>query len=287
MRKVFGTVMGLFSTAVLLLSEADEQNREDAIVKRVALKNCQMFTSKKKITRQILNKRRRKMAGIVQQLQDILRPVDDVIAPIFRNPYVATALKVFLVLYAALLAPALPAHVLQQINTVPVRLLFAFAIVFLATQDYVLGLIAAVAFVMTMTYANRSTLWQTSIRMNGEDGQTSWLPSNGGVVVSPGVSSSGYSDSKVISDSLRAEGFSSGFPFQDAGAPVPAQSNEPIKSTFLLLNVDNTNTVPGADQQSCVKTWTNEMCPQGIQPEGGVVGFDENMIRYSKLTNSN
>jgi hypothetical protein len=214
------------------------------------------------------------MSSFIDSLQDVVRPIDDVIGPIFDNVYVSTGLKVFLVLYAALLAPALPPSILQSINSLPGRLLFAFAIVYLSTHDYVLGLISAVAFVVTMTYANRSSLWQTSVRMSGGDGQTSWLPSNGGQVVSPGVGIAGYSDANVIRNSLRAEPFTTASAFQDSGAPVPANVSEPIKSTFLLLNVDQSNRVPGADQNSCIKTWTNEMCPQGIEPEGGVVGYE-------------
>ena len=92
------------------------------------------------------------------------------------NVYINTALKIFLVLYAALAAPKLPISLTILFDNIFVRIGFAFMIVFMSLRDPGLAIMIAIAFIVTMQTATKNKLINSSLS-TAEDGELSWLPS--------------------------------------------------------------------------------------------------------------
>lgn len=106
----------------------------------------------------------------------IISEVEKILNRGLDNVYLNTALKVFLVLYAALAAPQFPPKLAFLMDNVFVRIGISFLIVFMALRDPGLALIIAVAFVITLQTANKLRLISTDLSQ-AAPGETSWLPS--------------------------------------------------------------------------------------------------------------
>jgi hypothetical protein len=66
------------------------------------------------------------------------------------RPYISNGLKLFLVLYAGLVAPTLPGKVRDLLKNPLVKLIVLFLIIFTGVKDPVLSLLVAVGFVISM-----------------------------------------------------------------------------------------------------------------------------------------
>ena len=106
----------------------------------------------------------------------ILSEVEKILNRGLDNVYLNTAIKVFLVLYAALAAPQFPPKLVFLMDNVFVRMGIAFLIVFMALKDPSMALIIAVVFIITLQTANKLRLINTDLSAASE-GETSWLPS--------------------------------------------------------------------------------------------------------------
>jgi len=116
----------------------------------------------------------------MKQIRKLTMPVISEVEKILNrgldNIYLNTALKVFLVLYAALAAPQFPPKLAFLMDNVFVRIGISFLIVFMALRDPGLALIIAVAFIITLQTANKLRLISTDLS-TAAPGETSWLPS--------------------------------------------------------------------------------------------------------------
>ena len=116
----------------------------------------------------------------MNQIRKLTMPVISEIEKILNrsldNVYLNTALKVFLVLYAALAAPQFPPKLAFLMDNIFVRIGISFLIVFMALRDPSLALIIAVAFVISLQTANKLRLISTDLSQ-AAPGETSWLPS--------------------------------------------------------------------------------------------------------------
>ena len=116
----------------------------------------------------------------MNQIRKLTMPVISEIEKILNrsldNVYLNTALKVFLVLYAALAAPQFPPKLAFLMDNIFVRIGISFLIVFMALRDPGLALIIAIAFVITLQTANKLRLINTDLSQ-ALQGETSWLPS--------------------------------------------------------------------------------------------------------------
>ena len=106
----------------------------------------------------------------------IIKSVEKVLNRALDNVYLNTALKVFLILYAALAAPKFPPKLAFLMDNVFVRIGVSFLIVFMAIRDPGIALMIAVAFVITLQTANKLRLMDGSLSQ-ALPGETSWLPS--------------------------------------------------------------------------------------------------------------
>jgi hypothetical protein len=257
------------------------------------------------------------------------------------NIYISTSIKVFLGLYAALAAPKLPKVLLELMNNVVVRVIWAAVIVVMATKDPSIAIITAVAFIVTLEAGNKMKLYDTSASLS-DVGETSWLPSTKGgespffpdmgplnpiadiasnaisnvtdVATNaisnvteiadntldtisgdehqqhqqhqqnPGVSietneeiqpflphqnGNNLADINMMRNSNITEGLTVGLPtgggdIQEEGVPASFTSGQQFKNAQM-------NIVPGSNQGSCVQSWDNQHCAQGLQssdPQG-------------------
>ena len=116
----------------------------------------------------------------MKQFRKLTMPVISQVEKILNrgldNIYLNTALKVFLVLYAALAAPQFPPKLVFLMDNIFVKIGISFLIVFMALRDPGLALIIAVAFVITLQTANKLRLISTDLSQ-AAPGETSWLPS--------------------------------------------------------------------------------------------------------------
>jgi len=82
------------------------------------------------------------MAGIANMLMQPLK--------LLENQYIAGGLKLFLVLYAAMIAPKLPIFMEDALRNSLVKMLLLFLIIYTGSKDPMLSLLIAVGFVLSM-----------------------------------------------------------------------------------------------------------------------------------------
>ena len=109
-------------------------------------------------------------------IQSLESTLDAGLNSVMSNSYFYVALRVFLVLYAAFAAPALPKTVALLMDSTIVRILFAVVIVYVAIDDPLSGILLAVAFIITLQTANKFKLYNSSESVLSPHG-ISWLPS--------------------------------------------------------------------------------------------------------------
>mgnify|MGYP001079730107 CR=1 len=217
---------------------------------------------------------------VIDMVKNVLSESETILNRGIDNPYISTAIKVFLGLYAAFAAPQLPKSLANLMDHTLVRIAFAFVIVFMATRDPSIALMIAVAFIITLQTANKFRLYDTSLS-NATAGQVSWLPSvNESVPQEAEVNTQemleGVNDNATANQSLLTDNLNNVVEGME-GADVPEsiknvssveEENEPTSFTSNnQFNNAQTNNVPEADQDSCVKTWNNQHCIQGLEKE--------------------
>ena len=182
-------------------------------------------------------------------MNKLIKSAEKLLEELLSNVYINTSLKVFIALYAALAAPRLPKMLQDLFNNMVFRIVVAFLIVLLATKDASLALMVALAFIITLYSISKTQLMETDLSISLPN-ELSWLPS-----------------AKVGSEL-----------FQES-VEVTDENQEPTTEMFSqqseLLANSSPEIVPGSDQTSCIKTWKNEMCIQGIERDA-VGGVDKN-----------
>lgn len=182
--------------------------------------------------------------------KNILLKGENVLNDLLGNVYVSTGLKVFLVLYAALVAPRLPRNISNLLNSTLARIIVATLIVLLATKDASLAIISAIAFILTLEMANKYNLIDTSHSYAG-DGETSWLPS-----------------SKTSNIQEEQENYSANLPklpFHDNveknDIKIMKHSNISDNLTSESESINTTNEVKFPEDQ-VLKTWRGNICSE-------------------------
>lgn len=80
----------------------------------------------------------------------ISKQADNYIQPVLRNPYVMAVLKITIALYAAQLAPRVPASVSALFNNTFVKIIAVALIAYISERDLQLALMLAVLYVLSM-----------------------------------------------------------------------------------------------------------------------------------------
>ena len=217
------------------------------------------------------------MADQVQNaLKKIVNQTEKVLNRALDNVYLNTSLKIFLALYAAFAAPKLPKSLVNLMDNTFTRIVFAFLIVLMAPVDPALAIIIAIAFVLTLQTANKMRLYNTDLSRAAPN-QLSWLPSTKDAptaVSAPEETVNGEQLPDVILEQP-----------ETGAAPTPTQENviENMEGAEMPSSIENAasvtgvftsnaqfddaqnNNVPGVNQESCVKSWDNQHCVQGLE----------------------
>ena len=97
----------------------------------------------------------------MNKINKLLKPFDIALTKVLNNRFVSLFLKVFLVLYTSLMVPKLPKQLLEILNHTVSRIVIAAIIVILFfTKDVTLGILSAVAFIMTIEFASHLNLFE-------------------------------------------------------------------------------------------------------------------------------
>lgn len=183
-------------------------------------------------------------------MDKFLKPIEKFLDSALSNIYINTSLKVFLGLYAALAAPRLPQMIQDLFSNTIFRIFVAFIIVLLATKDEGLALMVAIAFVVTLFAISKNQLLATELS-TALPGEMTWLPS---------AKQQEFMSEEVITETENET--------DTVTSPV-----ENFGNVSELLSNTSPDIVPNSDQQSCIKTWQNEMCIQGIE-KNSPSGYD-------------
>lgn len=79
-----------------------------------------------------------------------------------QNEYIRAALALFLILYAGVVAPKLPANILKWFDNIFVKIVVFFTIVWISKKDPSVALIASIAVLVTLMIANNQFNMQTT-----------------------------------------------------------------------------------------------------------------------------
>lgn len=230
------------------------------------------------------------MDEITNLVKDLITQTETVLNRGLDNVYITTAIKVFLGLYAGFAAPKLPPSILLLMDNVIFRVAIAFMIVLVATRDPSIALMISVAFIITLQTANKYRLINTSLSV-AAPGQTSWLPS-----AKAGMDNFvGHEKPEKNRDDHAENPMNNAVPsgdVQEQEPYMPFHSNieesdiEQMREAQISENFHNverpfttesqfvnaqSNEVAGSDQQSCVQTFKNQHCAQGLSvnsPQG-------------------
>src|SRR6476659_6039689 len=85
----------------------------------------------------------------MEYLRSYNTDINSAMSPL-EQPMVAGLLRLFLVLYGGMVAPALPDSILKWFGNVPFRIFILFLIVWTANHDPTLSLLIAVCFTVTL-----------------------------------------------------------------------------------------------------------------------------------------
>ena len=76
--------------------------------------------------------------------------IDNVIKPVFRNPYIMAILKIAIALYAAQIAPKLPMNITQYFDNTYFKLFFIILISYVSGYDLQLAVMLSIVFVISI-----------------------------------------------------------------------------------------------------------------------------------------
>ena len=116
------------------------------------------------------------MTDLTNGINNILEISEKILDNSLSNVYINTGIKIFLGLYAALAAPQLPKSLVNLMDNMFIRILFAFLIVYMSSKDLGIALMIAIVFIVTLQTANKFRLYNTSLSKS-IDTEVSWLPS--------------------------------------------------------------------------------------------------------------
>lgn len=81
---------------------------------------------------------------------EVLKPLD--------NQYISTALKVFLILYASLIAPKLPENISKLLSSKLVRFVLIFLIAFISVKDPQIALLSSIGLIVSIMAFEKDNL---------------------------------------------------------------------------------------------------------------------------------
>ena len=179
---------------------------------------------------------------------------------VFSNSTFTMICKVLVVLYAAFCVQKLPHEYSKLVENMLVRFVLLVLIAFITLNDPVLGLLLAVAFVLTIQVSNRNKLNMMAAANHVEDGddekkddehnkQDTFVDGNG---------DDDHPADQTLTDNLNS-------------SSVTDTCNQDYFTSTSQLNDAQDDKV--GNQMDQVQTWQNQLGPQGMNPP---YGFDFN-----------
>ena len=239
------------------------------------------------------------MDQVTELIKKIINQTETILNRGLDNVYITTTIKVFLGLYAGFAAPKLPPSVVMLLDNIVVRIAVAFTIVLVATRDPSIALMISIAFIITLQTANRYRLINTNLSV-ADPGQSSWLPSaknsehynalggDPGDLPSDGDlageaenkldpvaaaaaaagNEEGSEDPSLVGDNfLPFHSNVENFDINQMHGTKPIENFHSAPSSFTteaqFVSAQN-NSIPGSDQNTCVSTFANQHCTQGL-----------------------
>lgn len=123
------------------------------------------------------------MNVITDNFNALTKSMNNSLSILHSNKNLNALVSLALLLYAALLAPALPNVVIQFFDTVPGKLIFVFVIAYISGKNIEFALILSVVFVLLLTLANQRRMeegFDVSMNLIAEgDGTGATVPVDG------------------------------------------------------------------------------------------------------------
>lgn len=194
-----------------------------------------------------------------QQLNVAIEFVKEKLDAVFGNSTFTMILKVLVVLYAAFCVQKLPLEYSKLVENIFVRFAVLALIVFVTVIDPVLGLLLAVAFVLTIQASNRNKL-NSIVQADAnheEDNQPVEKSDENDTFVDGNGDDENPAD-KTLTDNLNS-------------SAVADSCQQDFFTTNNDLEDAQNDTVADSNQMDQVQTFENQMGPQGMNPP---YGFD-------------
>jgi hypothetical protein len=194
----------------------------------------------------------------IYSIMEYIKGVQTSVDSLLGKKYVTEVLAALLVVYSVV-ANHLPPHVIKAANSLVVRLLAVVVLVVLGARHPLLSVLLLVAVVVSVQVQNRLAVAQGVI-----------MPSmTAGSPATPALPQRTFqTGSSLVARQLE------GTQREVLPDPVPGMGCPQCKEVDFVPKEDQTDQVPGADQASCVQTYKEQYCIQGIE-RAGVQGFDE------------
>jgi hypothetical protein len=101
-------------------------------------------------------------------LRDYNSQVNSVLSPL-DSPVPASLLRLLLIVYAGLVAPALPDKILKFFDFVPFRILILFLICWTASKDPTISILIAIGFYTSLNALSGKKLFEQFTEVQGKD----------------------------------------------------------------------------------------------------------------------
>ena len=98
----------------------------------------------------------------------VFNQIDKVLAYLFSDVYIATALTVCLIMYAGLAAPTLPPFISSLFESPLVKLLILFLILLMSKYNLTISLLATIAFALSLQTLNRYHMFSMATELANE-----------------------------------------------------------------------------------------------------------------------
>jgi len=192
---------------------------------------------------------------------------DKTVGEVLSNQYVSYALKIIMVLYAAFMADSVPSGVASVLDHSLVRFFIILCIAYLARHDPVLAIVSAIAFVISIQNMNREKV----NLVNREH----YYDSTGHESFTDPSSESTTEQDPTVHESMEdvennhEENFDQHESF--TGMVPPQGTADGCTGAFFTsdnqLADAQDNEIALSGQNAEVKTWTNQLGPQGTANE--------------------
>ena len=173
------------------------------------------------------------------------------------QPALWWVIRAVLIVYAAVVANSLPENVAAAFDHMAVRLVAALLVVFLSLYDPASAILLAVGFVVSVQTHNQHHIARMA---NGAVTSTDGVIADATLEDVPSSRKEGFADvAAVIAEAEDANG-------------VDTQASQNAFSTDQQMDDAQRNTIGEDNQQNEVKTWADEMGPQGLGQVSGTDG---------------